>query len=139
MHTGTLGVALVLGLLVTTVSAHHEAVSLGTVRLTQPVTVGGTVLQPGVYEIRDNGEHGTPLPGQSADAQAQIEFVADGKVVARDLAELVPAASRPVGTAGGGPSRPIVQRLRGDEFLRISAQVGTERYLIHLPLKPAGN
>jgi hypothetical protein len=135
MKKEVLGLALAVTLFGAAVSAHHgEAVALGSVRFTQPVMVGGTMLQPGTYELRDNGMHGTPLPGQAADAQAQIEFLQNGMVVARDIAEVMPAAGgRPVGTSGGG-GRAVVQRLRGDEFLRISAQAGNERYLIHLPI-----
>jgi hypothetical protein len=127
------GVALAIALLAGTAAAHHPPLSLGTVTITQPVMVGGSVLQPGTYEIRDNGEHGTPLPGQSPDAQAQIEFIADGLVVARDLAEVMPAADRPVGTSGTAAPRPLVQMLRGGEFMRVSVTHEGNRYLIHLP------
>jgi hypothetical protein len=97
---------------------------------------GGTMLQPGTYEIRDTGEHLSPLPGQSADAMTWVEFVANGKVVARDGAELTDSSSQAVGTSGRTTaSRPRVERLKGDEFLRISTTTNGERYLIHLPLK----
>ena len=116
--------------------AHHAPASLGTVRITQPVMAGGTTLQPGSYEIRDTGEHLSPLPGQSADAMTWVEFVANGKVVARDGAELTDSSSQTVATSGRATaSRPRVDRLKGDEFLRISATTNGERYLIHLPLK----
>lgn len=114
--------------------AHHSPAMLGTVRITQPVKAGGTVLQPGTYEIRDTGEHAQPLPGQSADAQAYVEFVANGKVVARDIAELMPGQAAPVGTSGGSTTRLRVERLKGDEFVRVSTSRGGERYLIHLPV-----
>ena len=133
MHKPILGVAFALALAVTA-AAHHAPVSLGTVNFTQPVMVGGTMLQPGTYEIRDNGEHGAPLPGQSADAQAQVEFVANGMVVARDLAEVMPAADRPVGTSGTAAPRPLVQMLKGGEFMRVSVTHEGSRYLIHLPV-----
>ena len=92
------------------------------------------MLQPGTYEIRDTGEHATPLPGQSADAQAYVEFVANGKVVARDIAELMQGQPAPVGTSGGSSTRLRVERLKGDEFVRVSTTRGGERYLIHLPV-----
>lgn len=118
------------------VLAHHAASSLGTVRITQPVMAGGTMLQPGTYEIRDTGEHVTPMPGQSADAQARVEFLANGMVVARDVAELMPGRPAPVGTSGGSSSRPVAQLLKGGDFLRVSTYHAGERYLIYLPVAP---
>lgn len=133
MMQTTLGIALVCALAAGPAFAHHSAVSLGTVRITQPVTAGGTTLQPGTYEVRDTGEHTKPLPGQSEDAQATIEFVSNGTVVARDVAEVMTAAPVPVGTSGSS-SRLVVQTLRGNEFVRISTNRNGERYLIHLPM-----
>jgi hypothetical protein len=118
-----------------TVLAHHEATNLGTVRITQPVRAGGTVLQPGTYEVRDTGEHVMPLPGQSPEAQTHVEFVRNGMVVARDIAEVMSNASGTVGTSGGA-SRLQFQRLKDGNFARISASRGGERYLIHLPVVP---
>ena len=114
--------------------AHHAATTLGTVTITQPVMAGGTTLQPGTYELRDTGEHPKPLPGQSADAQAYVEFVSNGTVAAREIAEVMPGARDVVGTSGGA-SRARVERLRGDEFLRVSVNHNGERYLVHLPMQ----
>jgi len=121
-------------LLSTSIYAHHSAAALGTVRLTQPVMAGGKMLQPGTYEMRDTGEHGMPLPGQSAEAQTYVEFVANGTVMARELAELMPGQATPVGTSGGSSARPRVELLKGGDFLRVSTSHGGERYLIHLPV-----
>ena len=114
--------------------AHHAPASLGTVRITQPVMAGGTMLQPGTYEVRDTGEHVKPLPGQSDDAQTKVEFVANGKVVASDIAELMASGARAVGTSGGAGGRLRMERLKGDEFVRVSTMRDGERYLIHLPV-----
>jgi len=115
--------------------AHHAPGTLGTVRITDRVTVGGVPLQPGVYEIRDTGEHPNALPGQSPDSRTWVEFVEDGKVVARDGAELVDAASRSVATRGQSSTAPLrVDRLKGNEFVRISTNRDGSRYLIYLPL-----
>jgi hypothetical protein len=114
--------------------AHHAASSLGTVRITQPVMAGGKMLQPGTFEIRDTGEHPTPLPGQSPEAQTFVEFVANGTVMARDIAELMPGQATPVGTSGGSSARPRVEMLKGGDFMRVSTTHGGERYLIHLPV-----
>ena len=115
--------------------AHHAPASLGTVRITEPVMAGGTMLQPGTYEIRDTGEHPSPLPGQSAEATTSVEFVKNGNVVARDGAQLMDASTQPAGTSGGS-TRLRADRLKGDEFLRISTTRNGERYLIYLPLMP---
>jgi len=117
-----------------TAFAHHAPGSLGTVRIAEPVMAGGMPLQPGVYEIRDTGEHPDVLPGQSPDSRTKIEFVAGGKVVASDGAELMDASTTVAGTSGGSASRPRVEHLKGDEFLRISTTRDGERYLIYLPL-----
>ena len=114
--------------------AHHPAFVLGTVTITQPVLAGGKTLQPGTYEVRDTGEHVKPLPGQSEDAQTYVEFVANGALVARDVAELMTGQPLAVGTSGGAATRLRFERLRGDDFTRISTYRGSERYLIHLPV-----
>jgi len=108
---------------------------LGTVRLTQPVLADGKPLSPGTYEIRLSGEHVTPLPGQSEDAGQWVEFVRDGMVAGREVAEVLPGPERAVGTSGSpaeGAAR--VEMLRGGDFLRVSANQGGARYLIHLPV-----
>ena len=118
--------------------AHHSASMLGTVRIAQPVMAGGKMLPAGTYEIRDTGEHVTPLPGQSADGQTYVEFVANGMVMARDVAELMQDQPGPVGTSGDTSgrtsSRPRVEMLRGGDFMRVSMSRGAERLLIHLPV-----
>ena len=129
----TLGLALVGVLAAGPALAHHGPASLGTVRITDPVMAGGALLQPGTYEVRDTGEHVKPLPGQSEDAQTWVEFLANGKVMAREVAELMPTASVAVGTSGGSGTRLRVERLKGDEFVRVSTSRNGERYLIHLP------
>ena len=135
MTKGSVGIVLTLTCVLAAGSAyaHHAAASLGTVTITQPVMADGKMLQPGTYEVRDTGEHVKPLPGQSEDAQAYVEFVANGTVMAREVAEVMPGTERPVGTSGGADARLRVQQLRGGDFLRISASRGGERYLIHLP------
>ena len=119
--------------------AHHgEAGSLGTVRVTTPVMAGGTLLQPGVYEVRDTGQHPMPMPGQGADAQVRIEFVRNGMVVATDVAEVMTGdGAATVGTSGGN-RRLRFEQLKGGDFARVSTTRNGERYLIHLPTSKAG-
>src|SRR5688572_11229628 len=112
----TLGTVLGCMLISASVLAHHGASVLGSVRIPQPVVAGGEVIQPGTYEIRLTGEHAKPLPGQSEDAEQYVELVSGGRVVARDIAEVMPAAAGPVGTSGGGQARARVEHLKADPF-----------------------
>ncbi|MBI4265833.1 MAG: hypothetical protein HY657_15770 [Acidobacteria bacterium] len=135
MTKATVGLALVSVLAAGPAVAHHgERSALGTVTIAQPVLAGGKTLQPGTYEVWDTGEHVKPLPGQSEDAQTYIEFVSNGTVVARDVAEVMPAPARAVGTSGGAATRLRLERLRGGDFMRVSTYRDGERYLIHLPV-----
>ena len=132
----TKAVTIVLGCLLAVApgAAHHGPSALGTVRISAPVTAGGQTLQPGSYEIRLTGEHVKPLAGQSEDAEQVVEFVSGGRVVARDVAEVMPGSAVAVGTAGGATSGARVERLKADDFLRVSMNREGDRYLIYLPL-----
>ena len=125
-------------LLAVSVQAHHAPSTLGTVRITQAVTAGGTTLQPGTYELRLTGEHMTPLPGQSAEAVQQVEFIANGTVAAKYAAEVMTAGDVPVGTSGvtsgATTTRARFDMLKGGDFARVSVSRGGEKYLIHLPV-----
>lgn len=135
MRYPTVGLALVWLLAAAPVSAHHVASALGTVEITQQVLANGKMLPAGTYEIRDTGQHPDPLPGQSVDAQTYVEFVSNGTVVAREVAEVMGGSPGPVGTAGRATGRPRVEFLRGGDFLRVSTHRENERYLIHLPVR----
>jgi hypothetical protein len=131
--TRTIAIALGAVLAATLAFAHHAPGSLGTVRIAEPVMAGDTMLQPGTYELRDTGEHLSPLPGQSPDAATWVEFVAGGKVIAREGAEMIEAANQTVGTSGrASASRPRIEHLKDNEFVRISAYRDGSRYLIYL-------
>ena len=121
------------------VAAHHEAAgrshAVATVTIAEPVKADGKPLAPGTYEVwilNDNPN----LTGASSNAQRVVEFHQNGKMIAKDVAEVFAAGERPVGTsgtAGARLSRADVQKLRGGEFLRIAINDGGGRYLIHLP------
>lgn len=113
--------------------AHHGPSVLGTVRITQAVMAGGQILEPGTYEMRLTGEHVDPLPGQSADAEQVVEFVKDGRVVARDVAQVMPGPAGAVGTSGAS-SQARVERLKADDFVRVSMNREGERFLVFLPI-----
>ena len=130
-------VALVLGLGAGIAGAQSASMTLGTVRITQPVLAHGQPLAPGTYEVRLTDESLPPNPGQSPDAVRVVEFVKDGQVIARDAAEVMMAEGSAVGTAGGAGSLPRVEILKGGEFVRVSAAREGKRYLIYLPVANA--
>ena len=131
-------VALVLGVGAGIAGAQSASMTLGTVRITQPVLAHGQPLAPGTYELRLTNESLPPNPGQSPDAVRVVEFVKDGQVIARDAAEVMTAEGSVVGTAGSaGSSNPRVEMLKGGEFVRVSAMHDGMRYLIHLPVANA--
>ena len=115
-----------------------DPAALATVRITQSVTANGYPLPAGLYELRLTKEHLTPLPGQSSEAERWVEFVADGSVVARDVAVVLRDHDLPSEGASSVPARAgaRVELLTGGEFARISVKRGGERYLIYLPVVP---
>ena len=96
-----------------------------------------TLLAAGRYEVRLTGEHPTPRVGQPRNPQESVEFVVNGKVVARDVAEILYDDDLP--SIGASSQRAKtgtrVELLKGGEFLRISVKRERERYLIYLPLQ----
>jgi hypothetical protein len=110
---------------------------LTTVRINAPVLAGGAPLPAGTYEIRLTGQRPSPPAGQPQDAEEWVEFVADGKVVARETAEIIDDDDLP---AEGASSQTVqqgtrVEMLKGGEFLRISVKRDRQRYLIYLPTR----
>lgn len=115
-----------------------DPATLATVRITQSVIANGYPLAPGLYALRLTNEHPAPLPGQSAEAERWVEFVADGSVVAREAAVVLRDDDLPSEGASSVRARDgtRVDLLKGGEFLRISVRRGGERYLIYLPVVP---
>jgi hypothetical protein len=113
-----------------------EANVLATVRITEPALADGRPLAPGTYQVRLTDERPTPRPGQSADAQQWVELVADGSVIAREIAEVIRDDDRPeIGASAERAAEGVrVQILKGGDFLRISVKRQGTRYLIHLPV-----
>ena len=119
----------------TSVWAHHTVAgrSHPSVTLTQQVIADGKPLAPGTYEIWITDERPATGAG-STNFQRVVELAQNGKVVAREVAEMFSGGERPVGTSGStGGARARVERLSGGEFVRISVNDAGGRYLIHLP------
>ena len=107
-----------------------------TVRITTAVLAGGTSLPAGTYELRLTGQSPVPV-GEGRRVREWVEFIANGKVVAREVAEILYDDSLPsVGASSQKvPSGTRVEMLKDGEFLRISVKRESVRYLIYLPPK----
>jgi hypothetical protein len=136
----TLSVVFTLSLVVIaaqlTVQAKTDDV-LATVRITTAVLADGVPLSPGTYDLRLTQQRPTPSPGQSWEAQQWVEFVANGQVVAREIAEVLRDDDLPAVGASSVPVRggARVEMLKDGEFLRVSVKRDRERYLLYLPVK----
>jgi hypothetical protein len=113
-----------------------SAGALTAVHITQAVLANGRPLPAGLYELRLTDERIAPLPGQSPDAGRWVEFVANGNVVAREVALVLRDDDLPTVGASSVPVRDgtRVELLKGGDFLRVSVKRGTERYLVYLPV-----
>ena len=120
--------------------AHHQVAgrSHPTVTITQQVLADGKPLPPGTYEIWITDQRPDVGAGAPSENQRVVEFAQNGKVVARDVAEMFRAGEpQAVGTSGAtGPARARVERLTGGEFVRVSVNEPGGRFLIHLPTGP---
>ena len=124
---------------VTPAIAHHEtggkSHAVATVTITEPVKADGKPLAPGTYEVWILDDRPN-LTGTSSNAQRVVELHQNGKMVAKEIAEVFTAGERPVGTSGstgGRMQKAVVQKLQGGEFVRIAINDAGARYLIHLP------
>ena len=106
-----------------------------TIRIPQAVLASGKPLDAGTYEVRVTDEHPVLANGTPNETQRWVEIVANGTVVAREIAEVAPAAEQPVGTSSASARpRTVVQLLKGGDFLRISVSDANGRYLVYLPV-----
>jgi hypothetical protein len=122
--------------------AHHTNAAMAhttaVVNVPAGLLAGGKPLPAGRYEVIITDERPAVEAGTPSENQRWVEFVQNGQVVAREIAEVFTAAERPVGTSGaaGSRARAVVQTLKGGEFVRIAVNDGGARYLIHLPAGP---
>ena len=109
----------------------------GTVRLTTAVLADGRRLPPGTYRLRFTGETAKPpVVGQLEKLERWVEFLQGNAVKGRAVASVVPgsaikqvADSRP--PAAG---RHRIERLKGDDYLRIWINKNGDHVLLHLPM-----
>ena len=121
-------------------AAHHETPgkshAVATVTISEAVKADGKPLAPGTYEVWILDEHPNVNAGAPSNAQRVVELHQNGKMVAKEVAEVFTSDERPVGTSGTSSSRigkAAVQKLQGGEYLRIAINAAGARYLIHLP------
>lgn len=128
------------GALVAPVAAHHETAgkshAVATFTITEPVKADGKPLAPGTYEVWILDDRPAVGTGGSSNAQRVVELYQNGKMVAREVAEVFSASERPIGTSGStrtGLRKAAVEKLRGGEYIRVAINDAGARYLIHLP------
>lgn len=126
--------------LATPAIAHHETPgkshAVATVTITEPVKADGKPLAPGTYEVWILDDRPDLGAGAPSSAQRVVELHQNGRMVAKEVAEVFPPDERSTGTSGTSEPRmgkAVVQKLRGGEFLRIEINDASGRYLIHLP------
>ena len=135
---GTLIAAVAIpAVMVTAQTAPASGTSLGTVTLNRRVMADGKPLAPGTYQVRLEADTPKPGTGQSPEGERYVEFVRNGKVVAREVATVVPAAELSQIAEGRGGRPPAggskVELLKGNDYLRVWINRGGMNYLIHLP------
>ncbi len=139
MKHGMLAMALALSLMVPVASASAQSgsttTSLGSVTLSHKVTADGQTLAPGTYQVRLTTDQPRSVVGQTPEAERYVEFVKGGKVVAREVATIVPDADAKtvLKEARPSPGTSKVQMLKGNDYVRIWINRGGNNYIIHLP------
>jgi hypothetical protein len=127
------------GAIVLGAAAAVSAQALGTINLPKAVIADGKPLPAATYQVRLTEDAPAPGVGQSVRAEQWVEFIRSGAVAGRELATVIPASE--IATVAKGPAPRVnsarVDVLKGDEYVRVWINRGSEHYIIHLP--PARN
>jgi hypothetical protein len=109
--------------------------SLGSVTLPQRVMADGKPLAAGTYQVRLTGEEAKPGAGQTPEAERYVEFLRGGKVVAREVATVIPAADidKIAKSRKPAPGTSKVEKLKGDDYVRVWINRGGNNYIINMP------
>jgi hypothetical protein len=116
-----------------------EAV-IGTVRIPRGVKADGKEFPAGTYKVRVTSQEAAgKAPGATASYERVVEFLQGNVVKAREVATIVPNAEigKVAKAKPPAPGTTRVERLRGDEFVRVWINHGGNHYLIHLPTAAA--
>lgn len=114
---------------------------LGTVRIPMDVLADGERLAAGRYRVRLTGKAAdSAAVGQLADLERWVEFVQGGAVKGRAMAPVVPAGAVAQVAESRPPSagRFKVERLKGDDYLRLWHNHRGDQILIYLPIQRGG-
>jgi hypothetical protein len=134
----TLSVVLLLSLVAIAARASGQAGTdanvLARVRIPTAVLANGAPLAAGTYDVRLTPER----PQPASEARQWVEFVAGGKVVGREIAQVLRDDALPAVGASSVrvPSGTRVEMLKGGDFLRVSVKRDGERYLVYLLVMP---
>jgi hypothetical protein len=111
--------------------------ALGTVRLPRAVVANGQPLAAGTYSLRMTADPVPAVVGQGPDAAHWVEFVQAGQVKGKELASIVTPADTKLVAKRTPPAagHPLVQMLKGADYLRVWVNHDGTQYLIHLGLK----
>jgi hypothetical protein len=112
-------------------------VALGTVRLPISVVADGGPLRPGTYRLRLTGEAAKPaVVGHAEKLERWVEFLQGSDVKGRAVASIVPGSAirRVAESAPPRPGRSRVDRLKGDDYLRVWFNKGGDHVLLHLAI-----
>ena len=128
------GTAVLSAVLALPAAASAQSESLGTVRIPTSVSANGQPLAAGTYTLRLSSDPVTPVIGQGPQAARWVEFVQDGQDKGKELASVVDPADVKAVAKRNPPAagRPMVQALRGADYMRVWVNRAGTQYLIHL-------
>ena len=109
--------------------------ALGTVRVPKGLKADGKELPAGTYRVRLTPEEAAgKAPGATAAYERYVEFMQGSQVKGREVVSIVPNADIGKVAKGKGPAPGAsrVERLRGDDYVRVWINRGGNHYLIHL-------
>ncbi len=109
--------------------------ALGTVRVPRGLKADGKELPAGTYRVRlTTDEAAGKAPGATAAYERYVEFLQGSEVKGREVVSIVPSADIGKVAKGKGPAPGAarVEKLRGDDYVRVWINRGGNHYLIHL-------
>jgi hypothetical protein len=108
---------------------------LGTVHIPRPVKADDQTLRPGTYTVRLMGDALKPTVGETPNLEQWVEFLQNGSVKGKAVASIVPPDQIKQVADGSVPraGSPLVQLLKGNDYVRVWINKGGTSYLIHLP------
>jgi hypothetical protein len=97
----------------------------------------GQSLAAGSYTLRMAADPVSPVVGQGPEAAHWVEFVQGGQVKGKELASVVAPADTKLVAKRTPPAagKPLVQLLKGADYLRVWVNHDGSQYLVHLALK----